>query len=80
MDLNAIENHIQALTLKDQHCPSTVDTGNSEYYYSLFNKDQQDEDLRRKIYFHIMDQLQREREDTTFSRNCLFCRKHFTGN
>ncbi|CAL1297654.1 unnamed protein product [Larinioides sclopetarius] len=79
MDLYAIENKIQVLTLKDEHCPSTIDR-NSEYYYSLFNKDEQDEDLRRKIYFHIMDQLQREREDTTFSRNCLFCRKHFTGN
>ncbi|XP_055947686.1 zinc finger protein 277-like isoform X2 [Argiope bruennichi] len=79
MDLYAIENKIQALTLKDQHFQTSV-AKNSEYYYSLFNKDEQDGNLRRKIYLCIMDQLQREREDTTFSRNCLFCKKHFTGN
>ncbi|GFW88300.1 uncharacterized protein TNCV_820561 [Trichonephila clavipes] len=37
-------------------------------------------ELQSENVRHVLDQFEKERKDCTFSRNCLFCRKHFTGN
>ncbi|XP_052251294.1 zinc finger protein 277-like isoform X2 [Dreissena polymorpha] len=53
-------------------------------YYLLSDVHPEDKELRdflqkRKLEFVLISQ-QREREDTSFCRDCLFCREHFTGN
>ncbi|KAM6971766.1 zinc finger protein 277 [Aplochiton taeniatus] len=38
------------------------------------------EQLQQKRLEEILEQQQREREDTSFQRTCLFCNEEFTGN
>ncbi|KAJ0029020.1 hypothetical protein NQD34_004017 [Periophthalmus magnuspinnatus] len=55
-----------------------------EHYYLLCDVLPEDRVLREKLQQkrleEVLEQQQREREDTTFHRPCMFCNDEFTGN
>ncbi|KAK6177340.1 hypothetical protein SNE40_015459 [Patella caerulea] len=55
-----------------------------EEFYLLCDVLPEDKDLRQFLQKQKLEEVlasqQKEREDTTFSRPCLFCKEHFTGN
>ncbi|KAI0221927.1 hypothetical protein LSAT2_026809 [Lamellibrachia satsuma] len=55
-----------------------------ESYYLLCDALPEDKNLRVKLQKdkleEVLAQQQTEREDTTFSHDCLFCRQHFLGS
>ncbi|XP_071036575.1 zinc finger protein 277 isoform X2 [Parasteatoda tepidariorum] len=85
-----IEHKIKTLNLASSAASSMaydsiVSVSNSaEYYYSLLSSAPRDKEVQKQLQQQrlkfVLDELQREREDSSFSRNCLFCSKHFTGN
>lgn len=56
----------------------------SEYFYLLCDALPEDKAIREKLQKkrleYILDQHQKERNDTTFKHSCLFCKKIFKGN
>ncbi|XP_033100480.1 zinc finger protein 277-like isoform X2 [Anneissia japonica] len=60
------------------------DPGEQEDFYLLSDTLTEDKELReylqRKRLDFILHQLQKERDDVTFKRRCLFCRDKFEGN
>lgn len=76
---------LKEVTLKEV-CSSieTTGAGDSGQYYLLSDVLPEDKQLReflqkRKLEC-ALEQQQLERDDSSFSRGCLFCREHFTGN
>lgn len=63
---------------------SDRDKESKEQYYLLCDVLAEDKTLReflqKKKLEKVLAQQQKEREDETFSRTCLFCRDHFSGN
>ncbi|KAJ8302312.1 hypothetical protein KUTeg_021299 [Tegillarca granosa] len=60
------------------------DVGPKEQYYLLSDILPEDKKLREFLQKRNLETVlqcqQKERDDTNFSRMCLFCREHFTGN
>jgi len=61
------------------------DLHESEEYYLLSDDLPEDKELRNTLKEknprdEVLELIIREREDKSFSRTCMFCRKHFTGN
>lgn len=61
-----------------------TDIGLREEYYLLSDVLPEDKLLRQNLQREKLEAIlafqQKEREDETFSRSCLFCREHFIGN
>lgn len=86
MECSSIESRIRTLTLgsENQSGPQSSSfrpTINSDCYYSVQDAHP---DIILQLQFErmrvVLEQLEKERLDTTFSRNCLFCKKRFTVN
>ncbi|KAL5015294.1 hypothetical protein ScPMuIL_009564 [Solemya velum] len=68
-------------TTQDQDQDKTTSV---EEYYLLSDMAPEDKELRQFLQKRKLEKIlsvqQTERDDTTFSKSCLFCRQHFTGN
>ncbi|XP_022099400.1 zinc finger protein 277-like [Acanthaster planci] len=77
------ESYVQFCTLVKQDS-QTWRIGNESQYYLLSDLTPEDKKLREDLQLKRLDMIlstqQQEREDSTFSRGCLFCREHFEGN
>ncbi|KAG8185750.1 hypothetical protein JTE90_000733 [Oedothorax gibbosus] len=83
MEVEDVEERVRVLTLDAhrQHSPSAEIPCNSEQCYALLDTNSADkEKLQEERLRYVLCQLQREREDIHFSRDCIFCKKPFTGN
>lgn len=75
MDLHPIGDEIEELNLKDKHLMTSSFSGSSSSVGNIKKME-----LQWGKVGYVLDQFAKERKDSTFSRTCLFCRKHFTGN
>lgn len=63
---------------------AAADKEDSEDFYLLCDALPEDRELREKLQQkrleYVLEVQQQERTDTSFSRDCLFCKKHFEGH